>query len=334
MLNVNIKMANGKFVISLDFELYWGMWDIKTIEEYGANVRGVQTVIPGLLEVFHKHQIHATFSTVGFLFFKNKEELLHNLPEKFPGYINKKLSPYESHLQQLGDDFNTDVYHYAPHLIKLIQQYPDQEIGTHTFCHYYCLEEGQSLDEFKADIQQAKKIALNYGLNLTSLVFPRNQFNEEYLNVCKEVGIICYRGNEQSWLYTAKNDNDERLYRRALRLMDAYINLSGHNCYTDEYMKQRSPVNIPASRFLRPYSKKLNVLDSLRLKRITSGMTFAAKNNLTYHLWWHPHNFGINQKENFGFLEKILRHYQQLNKKYNFRSYTMSELAKSLTPSE
>ena len=327
-------MANGKFVISLDFELYWGMWDIKTIEEYGANVRGVQTVIPTLLEVFNKHQIHATFSTVGLLFFKNKEELLHNLPEKLPGYKNKKLSPYESHLKQLGNDFNTDIYHYAPHLIKLIQQYPEQEIGTHTFCHYYCLEEGQSLDEFKADIQQAKNIALNYGLNLTSLVFPRNQFNEEYLNVCKEVGIICYRGNEQSWLYTAKNNSDERLYRRALRLMDAYINLSGHNCYTDEYMKHSSPVNIPASRFLRPYSKKITVLNSLRLKRITSGMTFAAKNNLTYHLWWHPHNFGINQPENFGFLEKILSHYQQLNKKYNFRSYTMSELAKSLTSSQ
>ena len=56
-------------------------------------------------------------------------------------------------------------------------------------------------------------------------------------------------------------------------------------------------------------------------------MTFAAKNNLTYHLWWHPHNFGANMEENFKFLEKILQHYKFLNEKYNFQNYTMSSLA-------
>ncbi len=57
---------------------------------------------------------------------------------------------------------------------------------------------------------------------------------------------------------------------------------------------------------------------------------YAAKNNLVYHLWWHPHNFGVNQAENFNFLEKILEHYLYLNKYYNFKSYTMSQLANAL----
>jgi hypothetical protein len=73
------------------------------------------------------------------------------------------------------------------------------------------------------------------------------------------------------------------------------------------------------------------MFDSLRLFRIKTGLTYAAKNNLTYHLWWHPHNFGVNTDENFAFLENILKHYQFLNKKYNFQSYTMSDLAKQLT---
>jgi hypothetical protein len=59
-------------------------------------------------------------------------------------------------------------------------------------------------------------------------------------------------------------------------------------------------------------------------------MSHAAKKNLTYHLWWHPHNFGANQEENFRFLEKILIHYQKLHKKYGFESYSMSELARKL----
>jgi hypothetical protein len=59
-------------------------------------------------------------------------------------------------------------------------------------------------------------------------------------------------------------------------------------------------------------------------------MKYAAKNNMTYHLWWHPHNFGINQDKNFVFLEQILLHYTMLHKRYNFESHTMTLLAKEL----
>ena|GEM_PF-6961988 len=61
-------------------------------------------------------------------------------------------------------------------------------------------------------------------------------------------------------------------------------------------------------------------------------MTYAAKHNKVYHLWWHPHNFGINQDQNFAFLEKILKHYDYLNKRYGFFSITMSDLATKALP--
>jgi peptidoglycan/xylan/chitin deacetylase (PgdA/CDA1 family) len=327
-------MNNGKFIISLDFELFWGMRDGRTVEQYGENVIGVNKAIPRLLTVFNKYQIKATFATVGFLFFRNKAELLNNLPEFFPSYLNKKLSPYSGYFDVICKDAEVDIYHFAPHLISLIQNYPEQEIGTHTFSHYYCLEEGQSISEFKADIESALTIAAKHGIKITSLVFPRNQFNDKYLQVCNKLGIICYRGNENSWIYKARNGMKENSVRRAVRLIDAYINLSGHNCYSDVYLKSKTPVDIPSSRFLRPYSGKLKALDLIRLNRIQSGMTYAAKNHLTYHLWWHPHNFGINQDENFSFLEKILEHYTRLNTQFNFQSYTMSELAKIILSSQ
>jgi hypothetical protein len=59
-------------------------------------------------------------------------------------------------------------------------------------------------------------------------------------------------------------------------------------------------------------------------------MTYAAKNNLVYHLWWHPHNFGVNLDQNIIMLNKILLHYKNLNKKYNFESITMSDLSNKL----
>jgi hypothetical protein len=126
---------------------------------------------------------------------------------------------------------------------------------------------------------------------LTSLVFPRNQFNDEYLKVCLELGVFCYRGNEHSWIYKAKDGHSESNFRRAFRLLDAYVNVSGHNCYSDESLKNKMPINIPSSRLLRPFSNNLKFLENLRLERIKSGMTYAAKKNLTYHLWWHPHNW-------------------------------------------
>ena len=324
-------MNHGKFVVSLDFEIIWGVRDKKDIESYYTqNLLGVHQVIPALLDLFDRYQINATFSTVGLLFFETKKDLLQHLPPKKPGYTNQNLSPYHTELDKLGDDYTTDLLHFAPKLIEQIKQHPNQEIGTHTFCHYYCLEEGQSIDEFKADLQAAIRIAEERQIKMTSLIFPRNQFNNEYLDVCKDLGIICYRGNEHSWLYKPRQKQNESITRRAFRKMDAYINLSGHNCYSDEMMSASFPINIPSSRLLRPFSPKLKTLEWLRLSRRKKDMTYAAKNKLTFHLWWHPHNFGIHQSENLSFLSRILEHYQLLNERYGFQSYTMSSLANKL----
>ena len=323
--------SGGKFVISLDFELMWGVRDVVTIETYGQHIAGVHEAIPKMLACFQRHNIKATFATVGLLFFKTKEELLRNLPSKKPNYKNSKLSPYgEYMLAKVGTDQLTDPYHFAPGLIEAIKNSPGQEIGTHTFSHYYCLEEWQTLDDFREDLRMAIEVARKNGINISSIVFPRNQFNTNYLEVCKEAGIITYRNNEESWLYNARSGAGESLLRRAFRLLDAYINLTGHHCYTEEYLAASFPVNLPSSRFLRPYYAKFQFLDWLRLQRIKSSMTHAAKNHLMYHLWWHPHNFGINQLENFAFLEEILVHYRYLNEKFAFKSCTMSELANEI----
>jgi len=323
-------MPHGKFVISLDFELMWGVRDVQTAEQYGRNIEGVQSVIPRLLEAFGHHKVKATFSAVGMLFFSHKDELMKSLPDLQPGYEEKSLSPYYDYLQSLIEDEASKRHHFAAHLIDMIRKYPEHEIGTHTFSHFYCLEKGQTEKDFKADLKAAIDVASQKGLTLTSLVFPRNQINPAYLQTCADLGIICYRGNERSWLYAAHTGPSAPSYRRAFKLLDAFANISGHHTYSDEYLRRHSPIDIPASRFLRPHSGSMRMLDTLKLRRITTAMSYAAKNNQTYHLWWHPHNFGIHQEENFAFLEKVLSHYDKLNREYNFTSYTMSGLASSL----
>ncbi|MEJ5961310.1 polysaccharide deacetylase family protein [Pedobacter immunditicola] len=328
-----MQFDGGRFVVSLDFELMWGVFDKRTIHDYGKNIIAVWDVIPRTLALFDQHGICATFATVGFLYADGKTELQTMLPDLKPEYTEKQLSPYTSYIPAIANNGEEDQYHFAKPLIQLIKGYPAQEIGTHTFSHYFCLEGGQEPAAFKADLSAAIALAAANGIKTTSIVFPRNQINPEHLEICRESGIKAYRGNERHWIYKAERLERKSDIKRGLRLLDTYINLSGHHCYPLNYPENKVPVefpiDIPSSRFLRPYSPKLKVFEELKLNRIKNAMTYAAKHKQLYHLWWHPHNFGSHTNENFLFLEKILKHYVQLHKQYNFSSITMSGLAKA-----
>ncbi|WP_245739755.1 polysaccharide deacetylase family protein [Thermoflavimicrobium dichotomicum] len=323
------RKDTGTLLITLDFELYWGVRDQLTKKAYAKNILGVQSVVPALLELFKQYKIHATWAIVGFLFFKNKQELIAELPEKFPGYTNQNLSPYP-YIDTLDSIESEDPFHFAPSLIKRISTYPDQEIGTHTFSHYYCLEKGQTIDEFEEDLKKAITIAKRFGWKPKSIVFPRNQVNPEYLPVLRKLGITSYRGNESSWLYKPTNQDDRRFLKRGLRLIDSYLNLSGHNTYAVHELNKEVPLNLPSSRFLRPYAKRFRIFESMRLRRICSDLTYAAKKGEIYHLWWHPHNFGANLDENVSFLKKIFDHFLNLKMEYGMKSMNMGELSRKI----
>lgn len=318
--------AQARFVISLDFELYWGVRDKWSLPEYRDNLLGERIVIPQILALFREYDIHATWATVGFLFFETKEQLLQALPTVKPNYANPNLSPYP-HLSSIGSGEKNDPFHYAPSLIEKILATPHQEIGTHTFSHYFCLERGQDIRAFSADLDAAITAAKRFGVTLRSLVFPKNQSNNDYLQVCRDKGIMAYRGNENSWLHQARKSEQESPLRRILRLLDAYLNLSGHDGHCMDEMARQFPYNILSSRFLRPHSRRLKAFEPLRLRRILADMTYAARNNLVYHLWWHPHNFGTNLDANISFLRRILEHYVALRDQIGMESMNMGEIA-------
>jgi hypothetical protein len=69
------------------------------------------------------------------------------------------------------------------------------------------------------------------------------------------------------------------------------------------------------------------MFEPLRLHRIKGDLTEAARKGLFYHLWWHPHNFGVNTSANLAFLRRILEHYRWLHKLYGMESLNMGEVA-------
>jgi len=244
---------SGQFVISLDFELLWGVRDHSDKQAYGQNVLGARDAVPRMLELFAARDIRTTWATVGFLFCETKEELMAALPSERPAYTNPRLSNY-SYLDEVGQDERSDPYYFAASLVDAICKAPGQELGTHTMSHYYCLEDGQTLAAFEADLAAAKALADLRGVSLKSIVFPRNQFSPAHLEICARQGITHYRGNPDGWAYRAAKGSDQTPARRALRLIDAYSGVLGSQTFVPGH---DGLVDVPASRFLRPCTGKL-----------------------------------------------------------------------------
>jgi len=316
----------GAFVISLDFELLWGVRDQRTIADYGPNIIGVRQVVPALLDLFAERNIACTWATVGLLFFATKRAMLGGIPAHKPHYTDARISSYQF-LEEVGADEEHDPYYYGLSLIKRILNHPSQEIGTHTFSHFYCLEEGGDVEAFRADLQAAHAAAAAVGIRLASIVFPRNQVDAAYLLVCREFGLRAFRGNERVWFHRARSEREQTPFVRASRLADSYLPICG--AHDHEPTVVEGMVNVPASRFLRPVGNSA-LLEHLRFRRISSAMETAARRRRLFHLWWHPHNFGVGLQENLTFLRAILDCFRRLQDRYGMRSMTMGALAEEV----
>lgn len=311
------------FTISLDFELHWGVLPSFTVEQYKKNLEGTPEAIEKSLELFQEYGIHATWATVGFLFYRNVAELNTQVPTELPDYSNPNLNTY-LYLKTLQNDY-AGSFHFAPELIEKIHKTPYQEIGTHTFSHYFCLETGQGPEQFKADLDAAINTAKRHGVELKSIVFPRDQFNKSYLGICRERGISNVRGCADHYIYKPRDRRtDKRIDIRAIRLLDSYFNLTGHNVVEPSFAN--GIADIPASRKYRPYTHRLKKLENLKITRIKNEMTTAAQNRKTYHLWWHPHNLGNHVDRNIEQLQSIFQHYQNLKSEYGMQSLNMGEI--------
>jgi peptidoglycan/xylan/chitin deacetylase (PgdA/CDA1 family) len=344
-------VKRGILILSLDFELHWGgfeKWPLTvpgrqfpvtgigspapntrhpaTYNQYFLNTR---KVIPQMLRLFEQYQVHVTWAGVGMLMHETKDQLIRNFPELKPTYFHQELSAYHFMAQTgIGADESEDPFHYAHSLVKQIVNTPYQELGSHTFAHFYCNEEGQTCEQFRDDLRAAQKAAARYGVRLQSLVFPRNQFNEACLRICYEEGFICVRSNPSDWFWKI-DTREESKWKRLTRGVDAYFPLGNKNSYDWKSLPVREglPLCLPASRLLRPYRPKEFFLNRFKIQRIEQEMEYAAEAGEAYHLWWHPHNFGHYPAENIEGLEALLNHYNYLKNEYGMESCSMGEVA-------
>ena len=262
------------FVVSLDFEQAWGMEASKAYGSERASIVGARKAVPAILEIAERYGVRCTWATVGLLFFDDRDELLNSLPEIRPSYKNPALSSYHR-IHEIGRNEKEDGLHFGRSLISLIRDCPGQELAGHTFSHYYCLEDGGDAIAFEADLVAARNAAASLGVELKSIVFPRNQLRKSYLSVCHAAGYRCYRGNQRSYLHQARPREAEGSWSRLVRGADTYLPLARPK-EANHPRREGNMIDVAASRFLRPASPS-SFLNRLQLRRIQSEMTNAAK---------------------------------------------------------
>jgi peptidoglycan/xylan/chitin deacetylase (PgdA/CDA1 family) len=313
----------GALVISLDLELHWGVRDRRNLDRCERDrLLSARTAALRIAELFEEFSVHATWATVGFLFARSREDLERFAPSRRPRYDDPRLDPYR---EQTGRDESDDPFHFAPGLIDAIAVRAGQEIGTHSFSHFYCCESGQSSREFEADLESALAIARESGYRIRSYVFPRNQVDPGYLPLLERAGILCYRGTQSSAVNQAGSFRfQQRPHRRLLRLCDNYFDLYG--AQTIPWPSGPGPWSIGASRYLRPHNDFLEGLDDLRYRRIVHAMESAAERGELLHLWWHPEDFARELDRNLQFLRRILEEWDRLRRQSGMLSLSMGEV--------
>jgi peptidoglycan/xylan/chitin deacetylase (PgdA/CDA1 family) len=320
-------------VVSIDVELRWGLRDLVPVDggSYRQHLLGARLALPRLLDVLESYGVRATWAVVGFLMAGSREELLAHAPppDLRPVYSDARLDPYGDAMHVIGRDEAADPLHFGASLVEQIRARPAQEIASHTFSHYYCLEPGQKRAAFAADLAAARAIAAARGLRLSSIVLPRGQLSPAYAPLMRDAGFSALRGQQGGWLYRPATDSAYRApLRRAARLVDAYTGATGPHLLEWERMRDHgAPCDVPASMFLRPYRHGLRHLDGLRLLHIRRALRAAAASGRLFHLWWHLHNVGRDTDQNIGFLRAVLDTFAECRERHGMQSLPMREVA-------
>src|SRR5690606_26740024 len=122
----------------------------------GDAVMGGRQAIPQILTQFANSGVRATWATVGFVFAQTREEILDHAPRLHPKYPTRETSPYAFLENGLGRNEKEDPLHFGHSLVAQIAETEGQEIATHSFSHFCCLEPDHSPEAFAADLAAAR----------------------------------------------------------------------------------------------------------------------------------------------------------------------------------
>jgi peptidoglycan/xylan/chitin deacetylase (PgdA/CDA1 family) len=312
----------GVFVLSLDTELAWGSFDEGGIEKYSRHLGQYRSLIRQLIALLDTYQVPTTWAFVGHLLLDGCERAANG--ETHPEVLRPRYAwyPHDWHHLDPATDINRDPWWYAPDVLKAVLSAKVQhEIATHTFTHIVVDDPACTAEIFRSQLAACASAHRRHGLEIHSLVFPRNRV--AHREVMAELGIMAYRGREQRW-YT-------RLWPETsgsglLHILDR-ASFIPPTTYPLRQLDEGSLVNVPASMlFLSRDGFRRHIPLRARTSQAKAGLRKAAEHGELFHLWFHPVNMASDPAL-FPCLEEVLRFACELREKGRLECLTMHQTA-------
>lgn len=155
----------GRFYLSLDFELGWGViengrW--KERQQKGV-YKELRPVLTEFLDFLAEREIALDWATVGAMIAERQEGEFDHLPQNLVAPIDNFLNTADADTIDGRDLFD-----------KLLACRTAQNIGSHSYSHTRFSRDGYSVDAQTADLRKAQDVLKAWGCEPDFFVFPVN----------------------------------------------------------------------------------------------------------------------------------------------------------------
>jgi glycosyltransferase involved in cell wall biosynthesis len=307
------SISKGVFLFSLDLEGAWGTRSRPAARHIGPWLDGERPAIRGLLDLFAKYRIPATWAIVGALLLGRNRKTRH------PWLSSDEFSDVPA-----GDSATAPAW-FAEDVLESILECPVvQEIACHTLTHQIVAPGSDGHRSFAQDLQRFRELADEFSLKQPgTFIFPRHVM--AHFDVLAQNGFTCIRGPIEDWFERLPG----KATRAGLRLIDAVLARPPR-----VGLPRRLPCGLwqlPPSQFYSPLmSVGKHVSVEARVRKAVKGLRMAAKRSAIFHLWTHPFNLGVGTEELVRGLDTILAEARRLADAGEIEITTMGELAARL----
>jgi len=294
-------LSKAIFMLTLDFELLWGLINIKNERKKGfeetinfliTNKHKVRKSLNKLLQLFEEYRIPTTWATVGYLFH-----------EDWPEEVPPACLPYKDVAKELL---------LARDVVEEILNNPiEHEIGYHGYTHVVFQESTREVCE--SEIKEGLNLAKELGIELKSFVFPQNKI--AHVDILKRYGFKVYRGG-----VATKYSQDQNIVLKLI--YGGYHTFVAHPVepeWRDGIWEVKSSML-----FLHPYFGSRTLLFKAK-----HGLDKAIKRKKVFHVHMHPHDVVLCESL-MDSLDKFLKYVAKRRDEGKLSVMTMGQLAMTI----
>lgn len=260
-------------ILSLDCEGKWGMADhLQAYHHRLLTSANLAAAYRQLLRMLETHEIAATFAFVMAFALTRGER------EQFPVFDPSRRSrdPWLEHYWRCQKTGLDDGWH-APDVFEQVRACGRHEIASHGFCHRPLGDESITEAGASEELADAVAAAGLKGVELKTLVFPRNEVGN--LGAVRDAGYLGYR---------ARLARPKGRSGRVAALLEEF----------DVHARPQQPagpvdglVAIPAGHFFNwRFGLRRLVPPAVTRQRWHGQLRQCARTGGAVHLWLHPHN--------------------------------------------